>query len=328
MGRRRGAIRRAGDRVTSVSPRLEALAGSPEKFPGALLLTGPSEPALDRESLRLAARLLCPGDDPGAACGGCRRVFAGLHPDLLTIEPEGVQIRVDRVREALAFGAGRPYEAPRRVVRIRRAELLGPEAANALLKALEEPGARVRWILTTARPESLLATIRSRCAGAGVLAPPREEREAAWRERGLSGGDAADLVVFGCAEDADPAARLEESRAFRAAAVEALEEGLVQGRRAALVLLADACASLPAEDARVLAELLGDAALADASPGSDAIRHKAVAGRLAQIARRVRPPALRDACIAASDPPPDNRRGNRRLHFEKVLMDLYDGRER
>lgn len=314
--------------MTSVSPRLEALAGSPERFPGALLLTGPSEAALDRESLRLAARLLCPGDDPDAACGGCRRVFAGLHPDLLTIEPEGVQIRVDRVREALAFGAGRPYEAPRRVVRIRRAELLGTEAANALLKALEEPGARLRWILTTTRPqsESLLATIRSRCAAAGVLAAPRDEREAAWRERGLSDADAADLVVFGCPEDGDPAARLEESRAFRAAAVEALEEGLVHGRRAALVLLADACASLPAEDARLLAELLGDAALAEASPGSDAIRHRAVAGRLAQIARRVRPAALRDACIAASDPPPDNRRGNRRLHFEKVLLDLFDGR--
>jgi hypothetical protein len=308
------------------SARLEALAGAPERFPGALLLAGASESLLERESLRLAARLLCPGDDPDASCGGCRRVFAGLHPDLLTLEPEGVQIRVDRVREALAFGAGRPYEAPRRVVRILRAELLGPEAANALLKCLEEPGERVRWILTTARPESLLATIRSRCAGAGVLAPPREEREAVWRERGLSGADAADLVVFGCADEVDPAARLEESRAFRAAAVEALEEGLVRGRRAALVLLADACAALPAEDARVLAELLGDAALAEASPTSDAIRHKAVAGRLAQIARSVRPAPLRDACIAASDPPPDNRRGNRRLHYEKVLMELFENR--
>jgi len=308
------------------SARLDALAATPESFPGALLLTGPSEPALERESLRLAARLLCPGDDPESACGGCRRVFAGVHPDLLTIQPEGVQIRVDRVREALAFGAGRPYEAPRRVIRILRAELLGPEAANALLKSLEEPGARVRWILTTARPESLLATIRSRCAGAGVIGPGREQREAAWRERGLSDADAADIVVLGCDDDGDAAARLEEARAFRAAAVEALEEGLLQGRRAALVLLADACASLSAGDARILAELLGDAAVADVSPASEAIRHRAVAGRLAQIARRVRPTALRDACIAASDPPPDNRRGNRRLHYEKVLMELFEGR--
>jgi hypothetical protein len=244
----------------------------------------------------------------------------------MTMEPEGVQIKIDRVREALAFGAGRPYESARRVVRILRAELLGTEAANALLKALEEPGERLRWILTTARPESLLATIRSRCAAAGVVAPSRAERESEWRERGVEGDDAADIVVFGCAEDGDPAARLEEARAFRLAAVEALEEGLVEGRRAALVLLADACASLDRSDARILAELLGDAALADASPGSDAIRHRPIAGRLARIARHVRPTALRDACLAAADAPPDIRRGNRRLHYEKVLMELYAGR--
>ena len=310
-----------------VSTGLDALAAAPERFPGALLLTGASEAVLERESLRLAARLLCPGDDPDAACGSCRRVFAGLHPDLLTLEPEGVQIRVDRVREALAFGAGRPYESARRVVRVLRAELLGPEAANALLKTLEEPGMRLRWILTTARPESLLVTIRSRCAAAGVLAPSRSERERAWRDRGLSEDDAADLVVFGCSEEEDHGARLEEARAFRVVAVDALEEGLVEGRRSALVLLADACASLGREDARVLAELLADAALAEASPGSDAIRHRAIAGRLAKIARHVRSVALRDAALAAADPPPDNRRGNRRLHFEKVLMELFAGRE-
>ena len=308
---------------------LDAIAADPETFPGALLLTGSSEPALETESLRLAARLLCPDDDAHAAapCGTCRRVFAGIHPDLLTIEPEGVQIKIDRVREALTFGAGRPYESSRRVVRILRADLLGLEAANALLKSLEEPGERMRWILTTARPESLPTTVRSRCAAAGVRALSRGDREKEWRDRGIGDDDAADLVVFGCALDADPAARLEEARAFRVVAVEALEEGLVEGHRPALVLLAEACASLDREDARILAELLGDAALADAFPGSDAIRHRSIAGRLAKIARRVRPNALRDACIAAADVPPDTRRGNRRLHYEKVLLDLYESRE-
>src|SRR5206468_3033411 len=121
---------------------LDRLAASPERFPGALLLTGPSEARLERESRRLAARLLCPGDDPDTSCRSCRRVTAGLHPDFLSVEPEGVQIRVDRVREALAFSAGRPYESARRVARIARADLLGVEAGNALLKSLEEPGER------------------------------------------------------------------------------------------------------------------------------------------------------------------------------------------
>ena len=184
----------------------------------------------------------------------------------------------------------------------------------------------MRWILTTARPESLPTTVRSRCAAAGVRALSRGDREKEWRDRGIGDDDAADLVVFGCALDADPAARLEEARAFRVVAVEALEEGLVEGHRPALVLLAEACASLDREDARILAELLGDAALADAFPGSEAIRHRSIAGRLAKIARRVRPNALRDACLAAADAPPDTRRGNRRLHYEKVLLELYEGR--
>src|SRR5262249_59100391 len=125
-----------------------------------------------------------PGNDPDGACRSCRRVEEGIHPDLLTLLPEGVgQIRVERVREALAFAAGRPYEAPRRIVRIPRAELLGLEASNALLKSLEEPGARVRWILSTTRPEALLPTIRSRSVSANLPAPGVREREESWRER-------------------------------------------------------------------------------------------------------------------------------------------------
>ena len=64
-------------------------------------------------------------------------------------------------------------------------------------KALEEPGSCVRWILTTERPESLLSTIRSRCATALVPAPSRTERIAAWRARGFSDEDAARLGVNG-----------------------------------------------------------------------------------------------------------------------------------
>jgi len=62
---------------------IERLAATPETFPGALLLTGSSDAALEQETRRLAARLLCPGDDPDLRCGSCRRVFSGLHPDFL-----------------------------------------------------------------------------------------------------------------------------------------------------------------------------------------------------------------------------------------------------
>lgn len=302
---------------------LERLAGDPERFPGALLLCGPSEAALERGSRRLAARLLCPEDDPEARCGSCRRAEAGLHPDLLTVEPEGVQIRVDRVREALVFGAGRPYEAPRRVARILRADQLGVEGANALLKSLEEPGQRFRWILATARPELLLSTVRSRCTLATLPAPDLAERRRAWTERGFSEADAADLVLFSDEDDPDPASRLAAGRALRQTAVAALEEGLAGGRLAPLLLLADACSSLERSDARLLSELLADAALSAQAPASDAIRHRAVAGKLAELARRAGVRAFAEAAIAAADAPPDNRRGNRRMHYEKLLVGLY-----
>lgn len=305
---------------------LERLAASPERFPGALLLTGPSESGLERESRRLAARLLCPGDDPDATCSSCRRVDAGLHPDFLSVEPEGVQIRVDRVREALAFSAGRPYESARRVARIARADLLGVEAENALLKSLEEPGERFRWILTTTRPEALLTTIRSRTTPAALPAPGPAERQRAWRERGFSEEDARDLVLFAREDDAEPAARLEEGRVLRQAVVAALEEGILRGSVAALVLCADLVVARDRAEAGMLAELLADAALTAASPPAEALRHHAIAGRLAALARRLPPGALSEAALAAADPPADNRRGNRKMHFEKVLLGLFERR--
>jgi hypothetical protein len=308
---------------------LESLAEKPDRFPGALLLTGSSEARLEAESRRLAARLLCPGQDPDASCGSCRRVLEGLHPDFFSVEPEGVQIRVDRVREAIAFGAGRPYESALRVARILRADLLGVEGANALLKSLEEPGARLRWIVTSTRPESLLPTIRSRATAAAIPAPGREERERTWRDRGFSEEEARDLVLFLSedeAEDGDPAARLAEGRGVRQALVAALEEGLTGGRAAALLMLAETAASLEAGGARLLPEILADAALAAVSTDAGAIRHRSVAGKLAEIARRTAPGAFRDAAAAAADPPPDNRRGNRRMHFEKLLLNLYEKR--
>jgi hypothetical protein len=304
---------------------LARLAEEPDRFPIALLLSGASAERLDLVSKRLAAKLLCPGDDADASCRSCRRVLSGLHPDSFLVEPEGVQIRVDRVREALAFAAGRPYESPRRVARIIRAEMLGNEAGNALLKSLEEPGSRFRWILTTTKPEALLATIRSRCTLVTLPAPDSAERMRLWRSRGFGEEDSRDLLRFADDADPDPAERLARGREFRQLALAALEEGLGSGRPVPLLLLAAEVA--PREEAtraRIFAEILADAALAAAAaPVSEAIRHGAVAGRLGAISRKVPAGALREAAVAAADPPADNRRGNRRLHYEKILLGLY-----
>ena len=314
--------------VAPAASRLDRLQRGAARFPGALLLYGSSERALDDASLALAASLLCQGDDVERSCTSCRRALHGFHPDLFPVEPEGVQIRVDRVREAIAFAAGRPYESAKRVVRLRRAELLGAEAANALLKSLEEPGAHVHWILTTSRPESLLATIRSRCLAVSVGAPGRSERALAWKALGFGEDDAADLAILEPEAGEDAAARLDAFRSFRSEAVEALAAGIVDGKLATLILLAEKLARAGEDEITLFIRLLADAALLGAGVSGDLLVQRAVAGPLSRIARAIGPATLARAVAVAADFPPDNRRGNRRLHFEKVLIDLWLAGER
>lgn len=308
----------AGTAATAV---LERLSRRPETFPGAVLLAGPSADRLEAEARRLASRLLCPRDC-GGSCDACRRTASGAHPDLFVVEPDGVQIKIDRVRQALVFAAGMPYEAPRRVALVLGAELLGVEAANALLKSLEEPGAHLRWILTSCRPESLLPTIRSRCVTAVVPALSRNEKAELWSNRGFSAADAADLALFAGEREEDAGARLEEYREFRERVVAALDSGLSGSGPSSLLLLAEDVARAEPPLGGVLADLLADAALAAAGSG-DRGRHRAVAGPVAELGRRRRTEAFRAAALAAADPPPDNRRGNRRLHFESALLGLF-----
>ncbi len=305
----------------STARLLERLAAQPEKFPGALLLTGSSETRLEAEARRLAAILLCPGGDPERRCPSCRRIDSGLHPDLLSVEPQGVQIHIDSVREAIAFGSGKPYEASRRVAVIGHAELLGLEAANALLKSLEEPGRHLHWILTTKRPENLPATVRSRCSTVELTPTSRAERAAAWASRGFSEADAGELAVLEPSPEEDARELLEDYQKARADVLLALRAGLAQRKIAPLVLLADALGQAEPARARLLAELLADAAIVSSAP-ADRLRHRPVAGAILELAARAKPQALQHAALKAADAPADNRRGNRRLHYESVLLEL------
>jgi DNA polymerase-3 subunit delta' len=320
--------------VTS-SALLDRLASRAERFPGAVLLVGPSVTALEKQARGIAARLLCgsSGEHATPGCDTCRRSAAGTHPDLLVVEPEGVSIKIDRVREALAFAAGRPYEAGLRVVLLFRAEKLDPPSANALLKALEEPGAYVHWILATTRPDALLPTILSRCVRIPVPPPPRSERAAQWREIGFSEEDADEFSrlpesdeTSKDGEDAAAAAeRLAIFRERRERIVQALHAGLPGNRPAPLVMLADELGRQESH-AELLAEILADAALAAAGSG-ERMRHRALAGPIAEIGRSRPGEALQAAAIRAADAPADSRRGNRRLHFESLLLTLLLSRQ-
>lgn len=122
-----------------------------------------------RVARALAQTANCPdaGTPPaGEACGecpSCRAMAAGTHPDLLTIAPDGAVIKIHQVRELQQKMTLRPMSAACRFVIFNEADALNQEAANALLKSLEEPPPQTVLILITARPHALLPTVVSRC---------------------------------------------------------------------------------------------------------------------------------------------------------------------
>lgn len=104
----------------------------------------------------------CP-DIPCASCSICETVFFKAHPDFIVVAPEGSEIvRRQVVEEILRFALETPVISDFKIIVIEEAHLLNIEAANALLKVLEEPPASTVFVLTTEKPELLLPTIYSR----------------------------------------------------------------------------------------------------------------------------------------------------------------------
>jgi DNA polymerase-3 subunit delta' len=140
-----------------------------QRLPHAILLTGAAGIGKRHLASCLAHSLLCDNRlDDGSACGRCRSCLllaAGSHPDYLRLEPEeeGKGIGVDKVRSLGKFQSLKSQYSRGQVVQIQPADALNTNAANALLKTLEEPSGDTTLILTTDRPMTLLATIRSRC---------------------------------------------------------------------------------------------------------------------------------------------------------------------
>ncbi len=105
---------------------------------------------------------LAPLDSCGA-CSSCQKYLSGNHPDFLVIRPEKGTIKIDRIREMMQALSYPPYESAMRVVVLEDIHTMRDEAANCLLKTLEEPPARNLLILTAASARKVLPTISSRC---------------------------------------------------------------------------------------------------------------------------------------------------------------------
>ena len=102
-------------------------------------------------------------NDSCGKCPACLKIDRNNHPDIFAIEAEGQFIRINAIREIQELMTFKPMEGKRRVFVIDNADKMNDQAANALLKTLEEPTPANILILVTAKPYTLPSTIISRC---------------------------------------------------------------------------------------------------------------------------------------------------------------------
>jgi DNA polymerase-3 subunit delta' len=180
--------------------------GLRSRLPHALLLKGaPGIGKLDF-AITLAQSLLCENPLPsGLACGSCPSCHWFLqetHPDFRLLQPEALaeaedgiereggkkasrQISIDQIRALSDFSNLSAYRGGHRVVVIYPAEAMNTNAANALLKTLEEPTGQLLFILVSHKPQQLLPTILSRCLVLAMPAPAPSESVAWLNQQGV-----------------------------------------------------------------------------------------------------------------------------------------------
>jgi DNA polymerase-3 subunit delta' len=139
----------------------------------AWLLTGPPGSGRSVAARAFAAALQCPLGGCGE-CRECRTAMDGSHADVDLVATEGLSIKVEQARELAAMSALRPSVGPWRVIIVEDADRLTERAADALLKAIEEPVARTVWILCAPSLEDVVITIRSRSRHVRLRTPPVE----------------------------------------------------------------------------------------------------------------------------------------------------------
>lgn len=135
------------------------------KMPHALLFTGPAGIGKSTAAKIMAAGILCSShaDKPCGQCPSCQLYSRNAHPDFSLITPDGTAIKIDQIRALQHFASLTPTVSPGRVCIIEGAEAMTVQAANSLLKLLEEPPAGFVFILTAGTGKPLLPTVVSRC---------------------------------------------------------------------------------------------------------------------------------------------------------------------
>lgn len=162
-------------------------AAADDRLPHAMLLSAPAGTGLREFAEHWSRARLCHGTDrPCGDCPACEQFRAGTHPECVRIEPEeaGKAIGIDAVR-AMNERIGLTGGSRGKIALIDPADALTQQAANSLLKTLEEPPAGSIILLLSTRPSRLPATVRSRCQKIAFGLPPRTSALAWLQEQGI-----------------------------------------------------------------------------------------------------------------------------------------------
>lgn len=165
-----------------------------ERLCHAYMFVGPKQVGKGTLALDLARTLNCTGDAPPCGqCLQCARIGSGVHTDVQVIgiastpgAPQKTEISIDQIKDLQRSASLPPFEGSCKVFIIDGAERLSTEAANCLLKTLEEPPPRVVLVLLTSREDLLLPTVLSRCFRVELRPLSATAVEAALLERGVS----------------------------------------------------------------------------------------------------------------------------------------------
>ena len=211
---------------------------------GAYLIEGPPGSGAYELGLWLARLLLCTvsGPDPCEACPGCRKTRLDpesgtpLHPDWTLLAPDGANLKIEQVRQLQRHLSLVANEGGRRVGLLQDADTLTLQAANALLKTLEEPPRDATLILVARGSQGLPPTLRSRAVRLCIGAPAVEQVAAALERAGLAPEDARLAAELGGGSESSAQTwaetHLESARELRAllrAAEDADDTGILDG---------------------------------------------------------------------------------------------------
>ncbi|MEU4826422.1 DNA polymerase III subunit delta' [Actinomadura citrea] len=159
----------------TVIAQLSSAAGRTGGLAHAWLFTGPPGSGRVAAARAFAAALQCTETPRGCGhCASCHQVLQGTHADVEVVRPQGLSFGIRDARALVLRASSSPSGSGRQIVLFEDADRATEGAANALLKAIEEPPPRTVWLLCTPSPEDLLVTIRSRCRLVTLQTPPIE----------------------------------------------------------------------------------------------------------------------------------------------------------